>query len=149
MAVCCAHTFFFFLAGRMLANFPVMFDEIHTQVAAADFLGNRQITLIVADRAGNIVAIDRNGTEIWETRVVGYPTESLAVGDVNGDGVLDVVVTTSAGFVAALRGDTGKRLDGFPVRLPASIRAPPTLLAMEYDAVWWGGVGLDGGACWF
>jgi len=48
----------------MLPNFPVMFDEIHTQPVAADFLNNGQITIVVADRAGNVVALDREGQEV-------------------------------------------------------------------------------------
>jgi hypothetical protein len=62
--------------------------------------------------------------------VAGYPTEALAVGDVDGDGGLDVVIATAAGHVIALQGRTGRPLDGFPVRLPDAIRAPPVLLAM-------------------
>jgi len=53
------------------------------------------------------------------------------VGDVDGDRVLDIVITTSAGYVIAVRGDTGAILSGFPIRLPAGVRAPATLLAME------------------
>ena len=65
----------------MLPNFPVMLDEVHTQVGAADLLNNRQITLVAADRAGNIVAYTREGVEVgiacrhWRERASG-PTRS-------------------------------------------------------------------------
>ena len=70
-------------------------------------------------------------SQVWELRVVGYPSEAMTVGDVDGDRVLDIVITTSAGYVIAVRGDTGAILSGFPIRLPAGVRAPATLLAME------------------
>ena len=42
------------------------------------------------------------GEEIWESRISGYPNQPVTVGDIDGNGVLDLVVGTTEGHVWAL-----------------------------------------------
>lgn len=58
-------------------------------------------------------------------------TAGATIGDVDGDGVLDVVLPTTAGSVWALRGDTGAPLPHFPVRAGARTMAPVLLVNLQ------------------
>lgn len=53
--------------------------------------------------------------------------QSVTVGDIDGDGGLEVVFGTSAGGVHALRGATGRDVPGFPFRTRGRIMAPVLL----------------------
>jgi len=115
-----------------MPGFPVTMDEIHTQILVADVFNNRKKHLIVADRSGNVVAYNHEGTEVWETQVMGYIPEAMALGDLDADGVLEVVVGTSEGLLYIINAQTGQFKSGYPVRLTEeAIRAPPTLVSLD------------------
>jgi len=59
--------------------------------------------------------------QIWESRISGFVAQGATFGDVDGNGVLDVVLGTVTGTIWALRGDNGKQLDAFPVRTNGTI----------------------------
>jgi hypothetical protein len=59
--------------------------------------------------------------------------QSVAVGDIDGDGELEVVFGTSAGGVHALRGATGLDAPGFPFRTRGRIMAPVLLAPLVAD----------------
>lgn len=74
------------------------------------------ITVMVVSAAGKLKAqftIPYDTTPIYE--ILSDP----ALGDVDGDGVLDIVIGDCDGRVHALRGRDGSELPGWPVRIPA------------------------------
>ena len=54
----------------------------------------------------------------------------MTVGDIDGDGGLEVVFGTSGGGVHALRGATGLDVPGFPFRTRGRIMAPVLLVPL-------------------
>lgn len=57
----------------------------------------------------------------------------MVVGDVNGDGQLDIVALTKNGDLWVLNGQTGESLRFFPIRFGCSIHSSPLLL--QFDEV--------------
>ena len=60
------------------------------------------LELIACDINSNIVCFNTDGEELWEQRISGYPNQPPSVGDINGDGVLDLVVGTTEGHIWAV-----------------------------------------------
>ena len=60
--------------------------------------------------------------------------QSVSVGDIDGDGALEVVFGTSAGGVHALRGASGLDVPGFPFRTHGRIMAPVLLAPLVAGA---------------
>lgn len=56
------------------------------------------------------------------------------VGDVDGDGELDVVIATDAGLIYALDAMTGRLTEGFPVKVGGPILASPVLIPPKEGA---------------
>lgn len=55
----------------------------------------------------------------------------MVVGDVNGDGQLDVVAVTKTGDCWVLDGQTGESIKNFPIKLGCSIHSSPLLLKLD------------------
>ncbi len=117
--------------GKAQQGFPLVMDEIQGQVAVEDVNGDGMLELIAMDKKGNVLCFDRNGKEVWETRVAGFSTQAVSFGDVDGDGVLDIVFGTMSGALYALRGDTGAVLPRFPIKLGGRVVAAVTLASLE------------------
>lgn len=83
-------------------GFPIMMDAIFSEVIAEDVNDDGKFEIIASDTNGNVVCFDVNGKELWESRVSGYSSQAPTIGDVDGDGVLDVVVATTEGHVFAM-----------------------------------------------
>lgn len=117
--------------------FPMQFHQIQAQVAVADIVGGPHLEMIVGDLVGNLVCVNGDGDVVWDARLSGAIYHAATIGDVDGDGQLDVVVSVAAleGYeVYALRGDTGKVLPRFPISLPASAEiSGPILLVDVYS----------------
>lgn len=79
------------------------------------------LRLFVVDKYGNTgedrrtVAIHRDPSLRVARRLGGSGESSPALADVNGDGVLDIVIASGDGAVRAVDGATGQDLPGFPV----------------------------------
>ena len=113
--------------------FPMQFHQIQAQVAVGDIAGGPHLEMIVGDLVGNLVCVNGDGDIVWDARLSGAIYHAATIGDVDGDGRLDVVVSVAAleGYqIYALEGETGKLLPQFPISLPASaeVSGPITLV---------------------
>jgi hypothetical protein len=117
--------------------FPMQFHQIQSQIAVGDIVGGSNLEMIVGDLVGNLVCVNSDGDVVWDARLSGAIYHSATIGDVDGDGQLDVVVSvaTLEGYqIYAVRGDTGKVLPKFPISLPASAEiSGPILLVDVYS----------------
>ena len=104
-------------------------SEIQGQVLVEDVNGDGKLEICAGDANANVACFDTEGREVWETRISGFvaavgrfllglsfhapcPSHSHfsllwtwqnpTVGDVNGDGRLDVVLGTTSGHIWAL-----------------------------------------------
>ena len=137
--------------GFVKRFFPMQFHQIQAQVAVADIVGGPNLEIIVADMggttlvnqvlrlyflepsdtsflqpshpAGTLAAVDFDGEVLWDVQCSGTFPHTPTIGDVDGDGVLDVVAVAAASdgssHLWVVRGDTGKPLPGYPKALPA------------------------------
>ena len=117
--------------------FPMQFHQIQAQVAVGDIMGGPHLEMIVGDLVGNLVCVNSDGDILWDARLSGAIYHAATIGDVNGDGQLDVIVSVAAleGYqIYAVHGDTGKVLPQFPIALPASAEiSGPILLVDVYS----------------
>ena len=123
--------------GFVRRYFPMQFNQIEAQIAVADVRGGSDLEIIVADMAGNLVLVDIEGEILWDTKLSGSLPHTPTVGDVNGDGRLDIVVvaTSDSGcHLWAVNGATGVALDGYPISLPKGGSASsPVILVDLHD----------------
>lgn len=91
---------------------------------------------IVTTAGGQIWSFNHNGSLLDYFPVPHFQRDiSLSpplLGDIDGDGHVDIVVTTSNGDVEAYRHD-GTLMDGFPLSTGGSTVIPPTLLDLDGD----------------
>ncbi len=115
--------------------FPMQFHQIQCQVAVADIWGGPNLEIIVADMGGNLVALDVDGEVLWDLQLGGTLPFTPTVGDVNGDGRLDVVVVASTKdhgcLVYAVDGQTGKVLKSYPLGLPHKAKVSSSVLLVD------------------
>jgi hypothetical protein len=143
------------LTGAELPGFPQdHFDTSLSSPALADIDGDGLQEIIVGGDMIPNGTLPGAGGWLWATNgdgsnVPGWPIHlsnevlwsSPAIGDINGDGVWDVVIGTGRNFMNAdsnklyaLNTQTRTMLPGWPVTLPGNTMASPALVNLDGDA---------------
>lgn len=112
--------------GEDFDGWPLNFDDnmILSAASVADLTGDGIMDITFCERVsaavGFVHAVKMDGTPIngnWPFEIPGTPAITPSLGDVNNDGVMDVVLATSSGIYYAVNSETGEPIDGFPVTL--------------------------------
>lgn len=109
-----------------------------TPPTLVDVDGDGALEVAVGDVTGNVSLYDgATGKRLWskpaaeEKEVRPSIGAGLAAGDIDGDGVPEIVVGTESGTLAALRGRTGERT--WRVHRDSALRAAPVLADLDGD----------------
>ncbi len=73
-----------------------------------DVFNNGHLDLLVGDYSGNVYCVDGKGNRVWEKEVDSPVVSAVRLADVEGDGLLEVVLATRTGDVWVLSGQTGQ-----------------------------------------
>jgi len=68
---------------------------------------------------------------LGKTRISGLSNQNPSIGDINGDGILDVVVGTTEGHIFAVNGRDGSTFPIFPIKLRGRLQSPPLLVKLN------------------
>ena len=124
--------------GFIRRYFPLQFHEIQAQIAVADIRGGSDLEIVVADMGGNLVLVNQEGEILWDVQLSGSLPQTPTVGDVDGDGSLDIAVVAvsekGACHLWIIDGATGKPLNNYPQALPqGGMATSPVILVDLHD----------------
>lgn len=112
-------------------HWPIQMPRpVESRILVEDVTGDTNLEVFVADIGGNIVCLDSQANLIWHRNITHAlklkegqeiaASSPLSLGDINGDGVLDLVISIEIeglGFVLAFNAATGENISPFPMEL--------------------------------
>lgn len=104
--------------GNDKAGWPMTFSNhwIICAPAIADVTNDGNSEIIVQTRtSNNLHVLKADGTILWSATLDGTPAVTPSVGDIDGDGVKDIVTAISSGIMYAFTGADGLPKTGFPI----------------------------------
>lgn len=118
--------------GYQMDNSTPVLADIDQDGCLEVILGNG--AWYTAGGDGKVHAFNSDGSEApgWPQTVAGDAFASCAAADVNGDGTIEVIAATTAGFVYVWTGD-GTVLPGWPVNTGGRIAASPAIGNVDSD----------------
>ncbi len=134
------------VGGSIIRQMTTGPGAIHSSPTLADLDGNGVDDIVVGNTHGDVVAFRGNGSEIFRTRtnlenerlgVTSKPDDvysTPAVGDVDGDGKPEIVVTSADHHVYAWNPD-GSLLPGFPTWQKDTTWSSPSLADVDGDGM--------------
>jgi hypothetical protein len=128
--------------GSAAAGWPRPFEttwhSLTPSVALHDFDADGRLELVVGGSSnaiqGELWMFDWRGEVVpgWPAEVESASASSPVVGDVDGDGLPEILFGGEAGLLFGF-GRDGGAAPGFPIKLPAEIRATPTITDVDRD----------------
>eukprot|EP01114_Cavostelium_apophysatum_P007935 TRINITY_DN2015_c0_g1_i4.p1 TRINITY_DN2015_c0_g1~~TRINITY_DN2015_c0_g1_i4.p1 ORF type:complete len:619 (-),score=171.94 TRINITY_DN2015_c0_g1_i4:75-1931(-) len=117
--------------GAQLEGYPIIGNPFFASVTVEDVNEDGLLEIIVTDTHSTVICYSNAGEEIWASPISGYSNQAPVIGDVNGDGELDVVLGTTEGHIFAFDGVDGQLLDHFPVRTRGRIQSQALLVPLN------------------
>lgn len=122
-------------AGAAVKPWPIAMAPVAAPLLVEDFNADGELDIVALDAKGNLVCFDRHANELWLVQLFTGSDPPLdhapTLGDVNGDGTLDIVIGTTAGLLYAVDSSTGAILPKYPIIFPHPIRAEVALAKLD------------------
>jgi hypothetical protein len=115
-------------------------NALTPSVALADFDGDRKLELVAGSTGptaseGSLTVFDWQGNTRsgWPRNIQSASEASPVVGDLNSDGIPEILYGGESGILYGFRPD-GTTFPGFPIRLGAEVRATPMITDADGDS---------------
>ncbi len=133
------------LAGALKPGWPVtLADNIWSSAAVGDVDGDGLKEIVVGSNGATVYALRANGTElvdgdgnpstfgVFKTGLGSFNPGTAAIAPLQNDGTQAIIFGAANSFLYAWRPD-GADVPGFPVDLPAGMRAGPAVGDLDQD----------------
>ncbi|NQV17224.1 MAG: S8 family serine peptidase [Armatimonadetes bacterium] len=117
-----------------LPNFPIDFGaNINAAVAVADINDDGYNDIIVGTQGNELAAVEYTGNILFTYDTGGQVKGNPMIADVDGNGILEIIVFTFSGSQAIILNADGTNYGNFPITLPGMTLASPTIADLDSD----------------
>ena len=119
--------------GNPKPGFPITVDgQVLSSISISDLDQDQRLEMTLVTTRGIFYILDDDGTTIFTKDLGGYHWGTPAIGDIDGDSVLEIIPPTGCDTVYVFEGD-GSIQPPFPVTIPANFFYGPTLANLDLD----------------